>query len=191
MNLHHFPDNVRIIIPFSATKFYFWKGAKLAYRAWKVKSSLQSTCLHTIFISLDNLRVTPSVSFTLATQESGRMTDIISLTCSERNESRSESSFGSRSASWLSSWFDLRAFTSIAKRICALRGDILFLLRRLTHAWLQRAFSKCARTNHVPTELCVYKSSESGRITIQNAPFSRFKSLIWMSFAFTKGKIRL
>ena len=31
------------------------------------------------------------------------------------------------------------------------------LLRRLTHAWLQRAFPKCARMNHVPKELCVHK----------------------------------
>ena len=47
--------------------------------------------------------------------------------CSQRNESRSESHPGSRSASWLGSWFELRAFTSIANavpitnRICALR----------------------------------------------------------------------
>ena len=73
-----------------------------------------------------------------------------------------------------------------------------FLLRRLTHAWLQRAFpSFQARTNHVPRELCVHTSLESGflasrRITIQNALFSRlkphFKNPIWKSFAFTKGK---
>ena len=70
--------------------------------------------------------------------------------CSQRNKSCSESCFGSRSASWLGSWFELRAFTCIANavpitnRICALRGNILFLLRSprwLTHAWLQRAFA--------------------------------------------------
>ena len=92
--------------------------------------------------------------------------------CSQRNESRSESHFGSRSASWLGSWFELRAFTSIANavsitnRICALQGNILFLLRSpcwLTHAWLlQCAFPKCARTNHVPKELCIHMSWESG-----------------------------
>ena len=55
--------------------------------------------------------------------------------CSQRNESRSQRRFGSRSASWLGSWFELRAFTCIANafpitnRICALRGNILFLLR--------------------------------------------------------------
>ena len=110
--------------------------------------------------------------------------------CSQRNKSRSESRFGSRSASWLGSWFELRAFTCIANavpimnRICALRGNILFLhvlrsLRWLTHAWLQRAFPKCTRTNHVPKELCVHMSSESGflRRSRSKTPFiSRFKS---------------
>ena len=50
----------------------------------------------------------------------------------------------------------------IMKRICALRGNVLFLLRRLTHAWLQRAFPKCTRTIHVPKELCVKSSEWSG-----------------------------
>ena len=123
--------------------------------------------------------------------------------CSQRIESRSESRFGSRSASWLGSWFELRAFTCIANafpitiRICALRGNILFLLRSprwLTHAWLQRAFPKGARTNHVPKELCIHTSSESGflRGSRSKTPFlSCFKSLIWKSFASTKGKIWL
>ena len=63
----------------------------------------------------------------------------------------------------------------------------------LTLAWLQRAFPKC--TNHVPKELCVHKSSESGFLGGSRSKmpffFSRLKSLIWKSFAFTKGKIRL
>ena len=33
--------------------------------------------------------------------------------CSQRNKSLSESHFGSRSTSWVGSWFELRAFTSI------------------------------------------------------------------------------
>ena len=120
--------------------------------------------------------------------------------CSQSNESRSESRFGSWSASWLVSWFSLRTFASIAtaipimNRTCALRGNILFLLHWLTHAWLQRAFPKHTYTNHVPKELCVQKSSESGYLGRSRAKtpiFSRFKSLIWKSFAFTKGKIRL
>ena len=87
--------------------------------------------------------------------------------CSQRNESSSERRFGSRSALWLGLWFELRAFTCIANavpitiRICALRGNILFPLRSprwLTHAWLQRAFPKCTRTNHVQKELCVHMS---------------------------------
>ena len=117
--------------------------------------------------------------------------------CSQRNKSRSESHFRSRSASWLGSWFQLCAFTSIANafpitnRICALRGNILF--RWLTHVWLQCAFPKCSRTNRVPKELCVHMSSESGFLRESRSKtslFSRFKSLIWKSFAFTKGKIR-
>ena len=87
--------------------------------------------------------------------------------CSHENELCSERHFGSRSKTWLGSWFELRAFTCIANafpitiRICALRGNILFLLRSprwLTHAWLQRAFPKCTCTNHVPKELCVHMS---------------------------------
>ena len=61
---------------------------------------------------------------------------------------------------WLSSWFELHVCSQallhavlITNRICTLRGNILFLLHRLTHACLQRAFPKCARTNHIPKEL--------------------------------------
>ena len=88
-------------------------------------------------------------------------------------------------------WFEQCAFTSIAtavpitNRICALRGNILFLL--------QHAFLNCARTYHVPKELCVHTSSESGFLggSRSKRPFLRFKSLIWKSFAFTKSKNRL
>ena len=47
----------------------------------------------------------------------------------------------------------------ITNRICALRGNILFLLRSprwLTRAWLQCAFPKCARTNHVLKEFFAF-----------------------------------
>ena len=70
--------------------------------------------------------------------------------CSHRLESRSKRRFGSRSKTWLGSWFELRAFTCIANafpitiRICALRGNILLLLRSpralidpCAYAWLQ------------------------------------------------------
>ena len=49
--------------------------------------------------------------------------------CSHGLESRSERCFGSRSKTWLGSWFELRAFTCIASafpitiRICALGGN--------------------------------------------------------------------
>ena len=70
--------------------------------------------------------------------------------CSHGLESRSERHFGSRSKTWLGSWFELRAFTWIANafpitiRIWALRDNNLLLLRSprwLTHAWLQHGFS--------------------------------------------------
>ena len=85
-------------------------------------------------------------------------------------------------------------------------SDVLLLLRSphalidpCAYAWLQRAFLKCTRTNHVPKQLCVHiwtRIRLSRRITIQNALFSRFKtrfkSLIWnYSFLFTWAKIRL
>ena len=53
----------------------------------------------------------------------------------------------------------------ITIRICALRGNILLLLRSpcalidpCAYAWLQRTFIKCTRTNHVQKELCVHMS---------------------------------
>ena len=92
----------------------------------------------------------------------------------------------------------------ITIRVCALRGNILFPLRSLrwlTHAWLQHGFSAHFQNAHA--QITFRKSFAftcpriklSTWITIQNALFSRFKtrfkSLIWNSFAFTKAKIRL
>ena len=125
--------------------------------------------------------------------------------CSHENESRSERCFGSWSKTWLGSWFELRSFTCIANafpitiRICALQGNILFLLW-WTHAWLQHGFSAHFQNAHA--RIMFRKSFAftcprirlSTRITIQNALFSRFKtrfkSLIWNSFAFTRAQIR-
>ena len=107
--------------------------------------------------------------------------------CSHGLESCSERRFGSLSKTWLGSWFELRAFTCFANafpitiRICALRGNILFLLRSphalidpCPYAWLQRAFLKCTRMNHVPKELCVH-IVESGflRESRSKTPFFR------------------
>ena len=105
--------------------------------------------------------------------------------CSHENESRSERRFGSRSKTWLGSWFELRACTCIANafpitiRICALRGNILLLLRSprwLTHAWLQHGFSAHFQNAHA--RITFRKSFAftcpirlSTRITIQNALF--------------------
>ena len=61
--------------------------------------------------------------------------------CSQKRESPSESRFGSCSASWLGSWFELRAFTSIAtavqitNRICTLR------VRKNCADWPMHCFS--------------------------------------------------
>ena len=85
-----------------------------------------------------------------------------------------------RSASWLGLWFELRAFTSIAtagpvtNRICT----------------LQCSGPVHKGVNHVPKELCIHKSSESGFLG-GSWPKTCFKSLIWKRFAFTEGKTRL
>ena len=120
--------------------------------------------------------------------------------CSQRNESRS-------AASWLGSWFELRAFTCIANafpitiRICALRGKILFLLRSprwLTHAWLQctskmhrqESRSERALRSHV-LESGFLRGSRSKTPFFGISKLTHFKSLIWNGFAFTGAKIRL
>ena len=91
-----------------------------------------------------------------------------------------------RNVMWLGSWFELRAFTCIANafpitiRICALRGNILFLLRSprwLTHAWLQHGFSAHFQNAHARITFrnsFVFTCPRirlSKRITIQNALF--------------------
>ena len=64
-------------------------------------------------------------------------------------------------------------------------SDILLLLRSpcalidpCAYAWLQRAFLKCTRTNHVPKQICVTwtRIRLSRRITIQNALFFAFEN---------------
>ena len=94
--------------------------------------------------------------------------------CSQRSESRSESCFGSRSASWLGSWFELCAsWSRTGSGHCEV---VLFLLHWLT-LWPMHGFSahfqivnkcttqlslRCTCTIHVPKEFWVNKSSESG-----------------------------
>ena len=80
----------------------------------------------------------------------------------------------------------------ITIRICALRGNILLLLRSprglidpCAYAWLQRIFLKCTRTNHVPKE-----ADHDPKHFFFLRFKMRFKSLIWNSFAFTWAKIR-
>ena len=122
--------------------------------------------------------------------------------CSHENESRSERRFGSRSQTWLGLWFEIRAFTCIANafpimiRICALRGNILLPLidpcmasARISKMHTHKLRSERALRSHV---------LESGfpRESRSKTPFflhfkTRFKSLIWNSFAFTRAKIRL
>ena len=111
--------------------------------------------------------------------------------CSHGLESRSERRFGSRSKTWLGSWFELRALTwatnafPITIRICALQGNILFLMRSprgLTRAWLQHGFSAHFQNAHA--RITFRKSFAftcprirlSRRITIQNALFFAFQN---------------
>ena len=142
-------------------------------------------------------------------------TEYILWLCSHGLESRSERRFGSRSKTWLGSWFELRVFTCIANafpitiRICALRGNIFFSYCAVCADWPMHGFSMAsehgfsAHFQNVHARITFRKSFAftcprirlSRRITIQNALFScfktRFKSLIWNSFAFTWAKIRL
>ena len=124
--------------------------------------------------------------------------------CSQRNESHSERRFGSRSASW----FELHvcAFTCIANafpitiRICSLRGNILFPLQsalidqcmasaRISKMCTHESRSERALRSHV-LESGFLRRSRS-KTPLFSCFKTRFKSLIWKSFAFTKGKIRL
>ena len=73
-----------------------------------------------------------------------------------------------RSASWLGSWFELCAFTCIANAIPILHEQDLHCEVFTAQSTLidpsmaSVRFPKCARMNHVPKELCVHMSSESG-----------------------------
>ena len=81
----------------------------------------------------------------------------------------------------------------ITNRICAPRGNILFILRRLTHAWLQHAFLKCACIHESLSERAVHSQRvKSGFLGGSRSKTPSFfcvsKTLIWKSIAFTKGK---
>ena len=128
--------------------------------------------------------------------------------CSHENESRPEMTF------WIVIQMNVIDSTDVShalqtpsqSRSGSVHCEVifLFLLRSphwLTHAWLQHGFSahfqNVARTNHVPKSFAYTcpRIRLSMRIMIQNAFFSRFKtrfkSLIWNSFAGTWAKIRL
>ena len=78
----------------------------------------------------------------------------------------------------------VRDFTSIATAILN--------TNRSEHCEVNGPIHKGA--NKIPKELCVHKSSESGFLGVSQSkmpPVLHFKSLIWKSFAFSKGKIRL
>ena len=130
--------------------------------------------------------------------------------CSHGLESRSERRFGSRSKTWLGSWFELRAFTCIVNafpitiRICALR--VIFCsycavcARWLTHAICMASARIFKMHTHESRSERALRSHvlESGFLggSRSKTPFfshfkTCFKSLIWNSFAFTWAKIRL
>ena len=109
---------------------------------------------------------------------------------------------------WLGSWFERRAFTCIANafpitiRICELGGNILLLLRS-PRALINPCAYKCMasarifkmHTHESRSERAlrshVLESGFLGGSRSKTPLFSRFKSLIWNSFAFTCAKIRL
>ena len=102
----------------------------------------------------------------------------------------------SRSATWLGSWFELRAFTSIAtavsitNRICALRGNILYLLRWLT-LWSIHGFPTHFQND---TQIAFRKSSVlrirlSRLITIPYAIFLRI-SRPWFERALCSQRVK-
>ena len=127
--------------------------------------------------------------------------------CSHGLESCSERRFGSRSKTWLGSWFELRAFTCIANafpitiRICALRGNILFLLRKSTlidpcmaSARISKMYthkSRFERALHSHVLESGFLGGSQSKTPLFSRFKTRFKSLIWNSFAFTWAKIRL
>ena len=79
----------------------------------------------------------------------------------------------------------------ITNWICAVRGNILFRLRWLIHAWLQRAFPKCTCRNHVPIRALrsqVLRLGLSRRITIQNTPFFAFQKPDLKELCILKGQ---
>ena len=87
--------------------------------------------------------------------------------CSQRSESCSKNRFGSRFASWLGSWFELRAFTSIATAVPITNRACEMILCSYCADW---PFDPCmasariskmhTQESYVPRELCVHKSSE-------------------------------
>ena len=104
-----------------------------------------------------------SVVYTFFSDNKGtRNLQVQHWACSQRNGSRSESCFRSWSASWLGSWFELHAFTSIANavlitnRICALRGNILFLLR--SPRWLTHMHGFSAHFKYAHVQITFGKS---------------------------------
>ena len=125
------------------------------------------------------------------------------MLCSQRNEWRSERRFGARSTSWLGSCFELRAFTCIANtcpnsQTGSAHCEVIFYSYCTVHAdWPMHGFSVHFQNAHA--QITFRKSFAftcprirlSTWILIKNTLFPRFKSLIWKSFEFSKGKIRL
>ena len=131
--------------------------------------------------------------------------------CLHGLESRSERRFGTWFKTWLGSWFELRAFTwatnafPITNQELRTASDILLLLRQSARAdWPMRLCMASARIFKMHTHESRSETAlrlhglESGFLgeSRSKTPFfshfkTRFKSLIWNSFAFTWAKIRL
>ena len=115
---------------------------------------------------------------------------------SHRLESRSERRFGSRSKTWLGSWFEIYMCVHMhCKRLPNhdqdLRTARCWPMRFIyMYAWLQRAFFKCTCAQITFRKSFAFTCPRirlSRWITIQNNGFQK----LWNSFAFTWAKIRL
>ena len=122
--------------------------------------------------------------------------------CSQMSKSRSESRFESHPASWLCSWLELHAFTSITTECLSSWSRIGSAYCEVISCsyctdWPLHDFSMHFQNAHawitLRKELCLHKSSEWGFLggpESKTPLFSHFKSLIWKSFACTKCKVR-
>ena len=132
-------------------------------------------CICVVYLSVCKFVIVSKCVYTMAVFTRGRITF--------------RKTFGSRSKTWLGSRFELRVFTCLANafpitiRICALRGNILLLLRSpralidpCAYAWLQRAFLMHGSRSERALRSHVLESGFLGGSRSKTPFFSHFKS---------------